>query len=34
MYAESLGVSEYFNKPVKLDNLIASAEKLLAPVPQ
>jgi len=36
MYAESLGVSEYFNKPVKLDKLIASAEKLLAPpaVPQ
>ena len=33
MYAESLGVSEYFNKPVKLDKLIASAEKLLAPPP-
>jgi DNA-binding response OmpR family regulator len=31
MYAESLGVSEYFNKPVKMDKLIASAEKLLAP---
>src|SRR4051794_23432696 len=30
MYAESLGVSEYFNKPVKLDKLISSAEKLLA----
>ena len=30
MYAESLGVSEYLNKPVKLDKLIASAEKLLA----
>ena len=29
MYAESLGVSEYFNKPVKLDKLIASAEKLV-----
>jgi len=29
MYAESLGVSEYFNKPVKLDKLVASAEKLL-----
>lgn len=28
MYAESLGVSEYFNKPVKMDKLIASAEKL------
>src|SRR5271156_6510741 len=33
MYAESLGVSEYFNKPVKLDKLIAAAEKLLAPPP-
>ena len=31
MYAESLGVSEYFTKPVKLDKLIATAEKLLAP---
>jgi len=30
MYAESQGVSEYLNKPVKLDKLIASAEKLLA----
>jgi DNA-binding response OmpR family regulator len=30
MYAESLGVSEYFTKPVKLDKLIATAEKLLA----
>lgn len=30
MFAESLGVSEYFNKPVKLDKLIATAEKLLA----
>src|SRR5437016_5589023 len=30
MYAESLGVSEYFNKPVKMDKLIASAERLLA----
>src|SRR6059058_3560029 len=29
MYSESLGVSEYFNKPVKLDKLVASAEKLL-----
>jgi DNA-binding response OmpR family regulator len=27
MYAESLGVSEYFNKPVKLDKLIASADQ-------
>src|SRR5215207_5062041 len=30
MYAESLGVSDYFNKPVKLDKLIARAEQLLA----
>jgi DNA-binding response OmpR family regulator len=30
MYAESLGVSEYLNKPVKLDKLIATAERLLA----
>src|SRR5690348_3057712 len=30
MYAETLGVSEYFTKPVKLDKLLASAEKLLA----
>src|SRR5690349_17992409 len=29
MYAESLGVSEYFTKPVKLDKLIQTAEKLL-----
>ena len=33
MYAETLGVSEYFNKPVKLDKLIAAAERLLAPPP-
>jgi DNA-binding response OmpR family regulator len=33
MYAESLGVSEYFNKPVKMDKLIASAEKLLGAAP-
>ena len=33
MYAETLGVSEYFNKPVKMDKLIATAEKLLAPAP-
>ena len=31
MYAETLGVSEYFNKPVKMDKLIATAEKLLVP---
>ena len=29
MYAESLGVSEYFTKPVKMDKLIATAEKLV-----
>ena len=33
MFAETLGVNEYFNKPVKLDKLIASAEKLLSPPP-
>src|SRR5687768_69847 len=27
-YAESLGVSEYLNKPVKLDKLISTAERL------
>ena len=31
MYAESLGVSEYFTKPVKMDKLIATAERLVAP---
>jgi DNA-binding response OmpR family regulator len=31
MYAETLGVSEYFNKPVKLDKLISTAERLLVP---
>jgi DNA-binding response OmpR family regulator len=34
MYAESLGVSEYFNKPVKLDKLIATAERLIGGTPQ
>ena len=33
MYAESLGVSEYLNKPVKMDKLISTAERLLAPAP-
>ena len=33
MYAESLGVSEYLNKPVKLDKLIATAERLLGASP-
>ncbi len=31
MYAETLGVSEYFTKPVKMDKLIATAERLIAP---
>jgi DNA-binding response OmpR family regulator len=31
MYAESLGVSEYFTKPVKMDKLIATAERLVSP---
>lgn len=30
MYAETLGASEYFIKPVKLDKLLATAERLLA----
>ena len=29
MYAESLGVAEYFNKPVKMDKLVSTAERLL-----
>src|SRR3954465_8867367 len=33
MYAESLGVSENFNKPVKMDKLIATAERLLGAPP-
>ena len=33
MYAESLGVSEYLNKPVKMDKLIATAERLLGDAP-
>jgi DNA-binding response OmpR family regulator len=32
-YAESLGVSEYFTKPVKMDKLISTAERLVAPRP-
>jgi len=31
MYAETLGVSEYFTKPVKLDKLISTAERLVSP---
>lgn len=30
MYAETLGASEYFIKPVKLDKLLATAERLLS----
>ncbi len=36
MYAESLGVSEYMTKPVKMDKIISTAEKLVgtpAPTP-
>src|SRR5436190_14034891 len=33
MYAESLGVSEYFTKPVKMDKLIATAERLVGGTP-
>lgn len=33
MYAESLGVSEYFNKPVKMDKLLSTAERLLSAAP-
>ena len=33
MYAETLGVSQYFTKPVKMDKLVATAEKLLGVAP-
>jgi DNA-binding response OmpR family regulator len=33
MFAETYGVNEYYNKPVKMDKLIATAERLLAPKP-
>jgi DNA-binding response OmpR family regulator len=33
MFAESLGVSEYLIKPVKMDKLIATAERLLGAAP-
>ena len=33
MYAETLGVSEYLNKPVKMDKLISSAERLVSTAP-
>src|ERR1700760_1019663 len=32
-YAETLGVSEYFTKPVKMDKLIATAERLVGGAP-
>ena len=31
MYAETLGVSEYFTKPVKMDKLVSTAERLVTP---
>jgi DNA-binding response OmpR family regulator len=31
VYAESLGVAAYFNKPFRMEKLIATAEQLLAP---
>jgi hypothetical protein len=33
MFAETMGVNEYFNKPVKLDKLVATAHRLLLPPP-
>src|SRR3984957_7257051 len=33
MYAESLGVSEYLTKPVKMEKLIATAERLVGAAP-
>jgi DNA-binding response OmpR family regulator len=33
MYAESLGVSDYIIKPVKMDRLVSTAEKLLGVEP-
>lgn len=32
-FAESLGVSEYMSKPVKMDKLIAAAERLIGAAP-
>jgi len=34
MYAESLGVSAYFHKPVKMEKLVTTAEQLLSPPPE
>jgi DNA-binding response OmpR family regulator len=33
MFADTYGVNEYFTKPVKMDKLIATAERLLGPKP-
>jgi DNA-binding response OmpR family regulator len=33
MYAESLGVSEYLTKPVKMEKLIATAQRLVGAAP-
>jgi DNA-binding response OmpR family regulator len=33
MYAESLGVSEYYIKPVRMDKLVSTAERLLGVAP-
>jgi DNA-binding response OmpR family regulator len=33
MYAETLGVSEYLTKPVRMDKLISTAEKLIGTAP-
>jgi DNA-binding response OmpR family regulator len=33
MYAETLGVAEYFTKPVKMDKLVATAERLAGAAP-
>jgi DNA-binding response OmpR family regulator len=33
MFAETMGVNEYFNKPVKMEKLVASAQRLLVPPP-
>lgn len=33
MYAETLGVSQYFTKPVKMEKLVTAAEKLLGVAP-
>lgn len=32
-YAENIGIDDYINKPFRMDRLLASIEKLLAPPP-